>query len=76
MKYFLSTALILAAVIGFAQNRTAELRQELKDAFDVSEQYSLKICDQMPAEFYQFGATDSVMTFAQQWRHCVIFSTN
>lgn len=59
-----------------AQSRTSELRQELLDAFEVSEKYSLRICEQMPAEMYQFRATDSVMTFAEQWRHCVIFSIN
>lgn len=64
------------STLSFAQNRTAELRQELIEAFNVSEKYSLKICGQMPAEFYQFKATDSVMTFAEQWRHCVIFSIN
>lgn len=76
MKLYLFLVLLCASVVANAQNRTAELRQELIDAFDMSEKYSLKICDQMPAEFYQFKATDSVMTFAEQWRHCVIFSIN
>lgn len=76
MKRYLFLVLLCASVVANAQNRTAELRQELIDAFDMSEKYSLKICDQMPAEFYQFKATDSVMTFAEQWRHCVIFSIN
>ena len=76
MKRYLFLVLLSASVVANAQNRTAELRQELIDAFDMSEKYSLKICDQMPAEFYQFKATDSVMTFAEQWRHCVIFSIN
>lgn len=76
MKPYLLLFFLCTSVLANAQNRTAELRQELIDAFDMSEKYSLKICDQMPAEFYQFRATDSVMTFAEQWRHCVIFSIN
>lgn len=77
----MKNSLIIIFLIGLscgviAQNRTAELRQELIEAFNASQKYSLKICEQMPAEFYQFKATDSVMTFAEQWRHCVIYSTN
>ncbi len=76
MKRYLFLVLLVTSIVANAQNRTAELRQELIDAYDMSEKYSLKMCDQMPAEFYQFKATDSVMTFAEQWRHCVIFSIN
>ena len=76
MKRYLLLFFLCTSVLANAQNRTAELRKELIDAFDMSEKCSLKICDQMPAEFYQFRATDSVMTFAEQWRHCVIFSIN
>ncbi|WP_080056384.1 DinB family protein [Spirosoma aerolatum] len=80
MKYILLVMLLLAGQWVNAQRSpetsTAQLRQELIDAFNVSEKYSLKICEQMPAEHYNFRSTDSTMTFAEQWRHCCIYTSN
>ncbi len=60
----------------YAQNRTAELRQELIEAYEMSEKYTLAICEQMPAEHYTYKTVDSVMTFTEQFRHCVVFTLN
>jgi len=54
----------------------ARLRKELADAWRQSEKYSLVIAEQMPAEHYFFRSTDSTMTFAEQWRHCMIYTCN
>ncbi len=79
MKYFIFLLCCLPGYAAMAQRSpetmTSALRQELIDAFDASERYSLKICEQMPAAHYNFRSTDSTMTFAEQWRHCCIFTS-
>ncbi|MEM1219445.1 MAG: DinB family protein [Bacteroidota bacterium] len=51
-----------------------ELRQELKAAWRRSESITLTSVEQMPDEFFTFKYTDEAMTFAEQWRHCVIYT--
>ena len=53
---------------------TKVLRQELKAAWLRSETMTLTNVEQMPADFFTFKYTDEAMTFAEQWRHCVIFT--
>ena len=50
------------------------LRQELICAWDRSENMTMINVEQMPSEFFKFKYTDEAMTFAEQWRHCVIFT--
>lgn len=50
------------------------LRQELTDAWLRSETMTLKNVEQMPPEFFTFKYTDEAMTFAEQWRHCVVYT--
>lgn len=50
------------------------LRQELTAAWLRSETMTLTNVDQMPPEFFPFKYTDEAMTFAEQWRHCVMYT--
>ncbi len=50
------------------------LRQELIAAWLRSETMTLTNVEQMPSEFFTFKYTDEAMTFAEQWRHCVIYT--
>jgi len=50
------------------------LRQELKTAWLRSEKMTLINVEQMPPEFFTFKYTDEAMSFAEQWRHCVIYT--
>lgn len=74
--------MLLAGSIAHAQNSesgqadTQRLRQELKEAFDQSQKYTLKLCEQMPGEFYDFRSTEATMTFSEQFRHCITFTTD
>ncbi|OJJ15038.1 hypothetical protein BKI52_39925 [marine bacterium AO1-C] len=53
---------------------TKLLRQELKAAWHRSEKMTMTNVEQMPPEFFKFKYTDEAMTFAEQWRHCVIYT--
>ncbi len=50
------------------------LRQELKAAWLRSETMTLANVEQMPPEFFTFKYTKEAMSFAEQWRHCVIYT--
>lgn len=50
------------------------LRQELKAAWLRSETMTLANVEQMPPEFFSFKYTEEAMTFAEQWRHCVMYT--
>jgi len=50
------------------------LKQELTDAWNRSESMTLINVEQMPAESFTFKYTDDAMTFAEQWRHCVLYT--
>lgn len=52
------------------------LRQELKSAWIRSETMTLKNVGQMPPDFFTFKYTKEAMSFAEQWRHCVIYTCN
>ena len=56
------------------QESTKSLRQELKSAWLRSETMTLTNVEQMPPDFFTFKYTDEAMTFAEQWRHCVIYT--
>jgi uncharacterized damage-inducible protein DinB len=51
-----------------------QLRQELKEAWLRSEEMTLKNVEQMPPDLFTFKYTEEAMTFAEQWRHCVIYT--
>ncbi|MBC7891926.1 MAG: DinB family protein [Sphingobacteriaceae bacterium] len=50
------------------------IRQELLQAWAMSERTTLVTAEQMPAEGYEFKYTPEAMTFAEQWRHCCLFT--
>lgn len=50
------------------------LRQELTAAWLRSETMTLANVNQMSPELFSFKYTDEAMTFAEQWRHCVIYT--
>ncbi len=56
------------------QDFTDKLRQELKAAWLRSETMTMTNVEQMPPEFFTFKYTDEAMTFAEQWRHCVVYT--
>ncbi len=78
---FIILALLLGASFwAILANRNVEktdtkaMRTDLLKAWARSETQTLTTAQQMPAEFYQFQAADSTMTFAEQWRHCAIYT--
>ncbi len=52
----------------------AKLRQELLKAWERSETMTMTIVEQMPPELFEFKYIEGAMTFAEQWRHCVIYT--
>ncbi|MEL6275557.1 MAG: DinB family protein [Bacteroidota bacterium] len=53
---------------------TKALRQELIAAWFRSETMTLTNVEQMPPELFTFKYTKEAMSFAEQWRHCVIYT--
>lgn len=51
------------------------IRRELTDAWRSSEKTTLTTIGQMPAELFSYKYTLEAMTFAEQWRHCCLFTT-
>ena len=56
------------------QNSIEGLRKELQRAWHRSETMTLKNVNQMPPDFFTFRYTNEAMTFAEQWRHCVMYT--
>ncbi len=50
------------------------IRTELLEAWQSSERMTLKTAEQMPADRYGFRYTPEAMSFAEQWRHCCVFT--
>lgn len=50
------------------------LRQRLIAAWLRSEKMTMMSVEQMPPELFTFKYTKEAMSFAEQWRHCVIFT--
>lgn len=78
LRNLLGTSLLPAAAL--ARPTTIEfeaqrVRQELLEAWAVSERITLITAGQMPAELYDFKYTPQAMSFAEQWRHCCQFTT-
>lgn len=57
-------------------DKVSTKRQELLEAWKASQKFTLKIVNQMPDEYFKFQYTPEAMTFAEQWRHCAIFTCN
>ncbi len=81
IKNILSTALLPATVV--ARPATTDLiteaqrvRRELLDAWMMSEKMTLITAGQMPADSYAYKYTPDAMTYAEQWRHCCMFTTS
>ncbi|MCH8517828.1 MAG: DinB family protein [Cyclobacteriaceae bacterium] len=55
-------------------DKVSTKRQELLEAWKASQKFTLKIVNQMPDEYFEFQYTPEAMTFAEQWRHCAIFT--
>ncbi len=69
----------LAAISGansklHEQDLINNLRQELKAAWLRSETMTLTNVEQMSPESFTFKYTEEAMTFAEQWRHCVVYT--
>lgn len=56
------------------QESVQVLRQELTAAWLRSETMTITNVKQMPSESFTFKYTNEAMTFAEQWRHCVIYT--
>ncbi|MEM6633855.1 MAG: DinB family protein [Bacteroidota bacterium] len=50
------------------------LREELTAAWLRSETMTLANVEQMPPDFFTYKYTQEAMSFAEQWRHCVIYT--
>lgn len=50
------------------------IRQDLVDAWNRSEKLTMVNIKQMPLEFFEFKYTPEAMSFAEQWRHCVMYT--
>lgn len=57
-----------------SSDKVSTKRKELLQAWKASQNYTLKIVNQMPDEYFNFKYTPEAMTFAEQWRHCAIFT--
>lgn len=57
-------------------DKVSAKRKELLQAWEASQKFTLKIVNQMPDEYFGFKYTQEAMTFAEQWRHCAIFTCN
>lgn len=57
-----------------SQETPALLRSELREAWEVSHKFTLEIVNQMPDEYFGFRYTPESMSFAEQWRHCCIYT--
>lgn len=55
-------------------NDANPLKQELRLAWERSEKMTSTSMEQMPPELFTFKYTDEAMTFAEQWRHCVVYT--
>ncbi|MCU0443842.1 MAG: DinB family protein [Microscillaceae bacterium] len=51
-------------------------KNELLEAWQQSEIMTMTIAKQMPDDFFGFKATDEVMTYAEQFRHCAVYTCN
>lgn len=57
-----------------APSEAQRIRLELADAWRMSEKTTLGTIGQMPADLFDFKYTPEAMTFAEQWRHCCLFT--
>ena len=56
------------------ETEAQRVRQELLDAWRMSEKTTLLTADQMPADSFAFRYTPEAMTYSEQWRHCCQFT--
>ncbi|MGL4632134.1 MAG: DinB family protein [Leadbetterella sp.] len=56
------------------KKETSTIRQELIEAWEASKTTTLGIIDQMPEEHFSYKYTPESMSFAEQFRHCAVFS--
>ena len=59
-----------------SSDKVSAKRQELLEKWKASQKFTLKIVNQMPDEYFSFKYTPEAMSFAEQWRHCAIFTCN
>jgi uncharacterized damage-inducible protein DinB len=55
-------------------SESQRIRLELADAWRISEKTTLITISQMPADLFEYKYTPEAMTFAEQWRHCCLFT--
>jgi uncharacterized damage-inducible protein DinB len=51
-----------------------QIRTGIVDALKKSQEMTMKIVEQMPNEFFRFKYTPEAMSFAEQFRHCAVYS--
>ena len=56
------------------ENTGIKIKEELHEAWVKSEEMTLKNVEQMPSNFFAFKYTEEAMSFAEQWRHCIIYT--
>ena len=81
LKTVLGGGLLPATVLAHSTNadlptEAQRVRQEVLDAWIMSEKMTLITARQMPADSFAFRYTPEAMTYAEQWRHCCLFTTS
>lgn len=81
LKTLLGTGLVPAVVLAGPTTDNLEIeaqriRLELLDAWSMSEKMTILTAGQMPADSFDFKYTPEAMTFADQWRHCCLFTVS
>lgn len=75
LRNLLGAGLLPAVTLARPATTEAErIRGELLQAWAMSERTTLVTAGQMPAEGYEFKYTPEAMTYAEQWRHCCLFT--
>lgn len=57
-----------------ASKSVTKLKQDLVSAWNRSEKMTMANVEQMPPELFTYKYTDEAMTFAEQWRHCIMYT--
>lgn len=58
------------------KQKAFEKKDEIRLALSASHKYTATIIDQMPDSLFLYKPTPEVMHFAEQFRHCAVFTCN
>lgn len=79
LKNIVGAALLPTAALAHTtdpETETQRIRRELLEAWAASEAMTLITAGQMPADAFHFRYAPEAMTFAEQWRHCCLFTAS